>query len=137
MKHVTPMKAIRLKCLDCSETSLEVKLCPIKDCPLWPYRLGKRPTTVRRQEEQKDETKEVKKGARPPVPRGTEKDEFGNAVGTQASEINQCIIKGAKTVSEIQNKTGYSKSRIQTHLHSLASRGLVEVDGDKIKRSKK
>jgi len=36
------------KCLDCSETPKDVKLCPIDDCPLWVWRFGKRPATVRK-----------------------------------------------------------------------------------------
>lgn len=41
---MTPMKAIRLKCLDCCCGSYkEVKLCPAEDCTLHPYRFGKRP----------------------------------------------------------------------------------------------
>lgn len=44
---VTPMKAIRKKCLDCSGDSFkEVDLCPITDCSLYPYRYGKRPETA-------------------------------------------------------------------------------------------
>ena len=44
MEVLTPIKAIRAKCLDCScGMAKEVRLCPIKDCPLWPYRMGKRP----------------------------------------------------------------------------------------------
>ncbi len=46
---MTPIKAIRLKCLDCSAgSSKEVKLCPVSDCVLWPYRFGKRPETAKR-----------------------------------------------------------------------------------------
>lgn len=46
-KIYTPLKAIRLKCLDCVCGSVnEVKLCPCTDCTLWPYRLGHRPKTV-------------------------------------------------------------------------------------------
>jgi len=46
---MTPLKAIRKKCLDCSAGSFkEVKLCPITDCGLYEYRLGKRPETVAR-----------------------------------------------------------------------------------------
>ena len=42
---LTPMKAIRAKCLDCCAGSqAEVRLCPMPDCPLWPYRKGHRPT---------------------------------------------------------------------------------------------
>lgn len=38
------VKAIRAKCIDCSAYQLnEVKLCPVKDCPLWKYRMGKGP----------------------------------------------------------------------------------------------
>ena len=37
-------KAIREKCLDCSAGSKhEVKMCPVSDCSLFPYRLGWRP----------------------------------------------------------------------------------------------
>jgi len=41
---LTPMKAIRAKCLDCSRGNAnDVKDCPITACPLFPYRLGKNP----------------------------------------------------------------------------------------------
>lgn len=44
MKKLTPMRAIRKKCLDCCcGSSNEVKLCTAKDCPLWIYRSGHRP----------------------------------------------------------------------------------------------
>lgn len=44
MESLTPMKAIRAKCLDCSSgSSNEVKLCPIKNCPLYIFRFGKNP----------------------------------------------------------------------------------------------
>lgn len=43
-KHTTPLKAIRLKCLDCCCGSAhEVKLCPASSCPLYTFRLGKNP----------------------------------------------------------------------------------------------
>jgi len=44
MKPITPLKAIRAKCLDCSGNSKhEIKLCQIPDCPLFAYRFGKNP----------------------------------------------------------------------------------------------
>ena len=44
MEVLTPIKAIRAKCIDCSCGSLrEVRECHMKDCTLWPYRMGKRP----------------------------------------------------------------------------------------------
>ncbi len=44
-KKLTPIKAIRAKCLDCCcGQSQEVRLCSSVDCPLYPYRMGKNPT---------------------------------------------------------------------------------------------
>lgn len=44
MKKMTPMKAIRAKCLDCCCGSRkEVRLCAATECAIWPYRFGKRP----------------------------------------------------------------------------------------------
>ncbi len=41
---LTPIKAIRAKCLDCCCGQYkEVELCPCRDCPLYPYRFGKNP----------------------------------------------------------------------------------------------
>lgn len=41
-ERITRGKAIRLKCLDCCcGSALEVRLCGIRKCPLWRYRLGK------------------------------------------------------------------------------------------------
>jgi hypothetical protein len=41
---MTPLKAIRKNCLDCSSGSVsEVNNCIVKDCPLYPFRLGKNP----------------------------------------------------------------------------------------------
>ena len=41
---LTPMRAIRAKCLDCTcGSAQEVKLCPITDCSLYPYRMGHNP----------------------------------------------------------------------------------------------
>ena len=45
---MTPIKAIRAKCLDCCCGQVaEVRLCPCKSCPLYPYRFGKRPGVSR------------------------------------------------------------------------------------------
>lgn len=55
MARMTPIKSIRVKCLDCSGGSYkEVTLCPVKDCSLYEYRFGKRPTTM--QNKKKHET---------------------------------------------------------------------------------
>ena len=44
MKRLTPLKAIRAKCLDCSGGQpSEVRECPDTECSLYPYRFGKNP----------------------------------------------------------------------------------------------
>ena len=44
MAKLTPIKAIRAKCIDCSGRDLrEIRECAITKCPIWPYRMGKRP----------------------------------------------------------------------------------------------
>ena len=41
---MTPVQAIRQKCLDCSGgSSHEVKHCPLTRCTLHPFRLGRNP----------------------------------------------------------------------------------------------
>lgn len=47
MKKLTPLRAIRAKCRDCCcNQTLEIRCCPITDCPLYPYRMGHRPGTL-------------------------------------------------------------------------------------------
>jgi hypothetical protein len=61
VKRVSPLKAIRLKCLECcAGRSNEVKACHLQDCPLWAYRFGRnldRPKRVLT-EEQRQELRE-------------------------------------------------------------------------------
>jgi hypothetical protein len=43
-KAMSPMEAIRARCLDCSAGSAtEVRLCAHVRCPSWPFRMGKNP----------------------------------------------------------------------------------------------
>lgn len=45
---MTPMQAIRAKCIDCCCGQVyEVKLCTAKDCPLFAFRMGKNPNYKR------------------------------------------------------------------------------------------
>ena len=47
-KILSPLKAIRAKCLECSNGSFaEVRLCPIVDCNLYFWRFGKNPNRKR------------------------------------------------------------------------------------------
>lgn len=44
----SPLRAIRAKCIDCSGGSIsEVRLCPCKHCPLWPFRNSSNPFRTR------------------------------------------------------------------------------------------
>lgn len=44
MAKLTPIKAIRAKCKDCTcNQNVEIRECPITDCPLYEYRMGHRP----------------------------------------------------------------------------------------------
>lgn len=44
MKHTTPIKAIRIRCLDCAGGQpSEVRYCSVTDCSLYQYRFGKNP----------------------------------------------------------------------------------------------
>jgi hypothetical protein len=44
MKKLTPLRAIRAKCLDCMASSAkEVRLCVSDDCPLSLFRFGRNP----------------------------------------------------------------------------------------------
>ena len=43
--YETPIKAIRKMCLQCTcNQPKEVRLCPVIDCDLYPYRMGTRPS---------------------------------------------------------------------------------------------
>ena len=51
-ERMTPMKAIRAKCLDCMCGSAEeVKRCPSISCSLFRFRLGRNPNIVLAEEE--------------------------------------------------------------------------------------
>lgn len=61
IKVMTPMKAIRAKCLDCCGGQYsEVKMCPCTNCPLYDFRLGKNPNRKPRNltEEQREALRE-------------------------------------------------------------------------------
>jgi hypothetical protein len=42
--RMSPLKALRLRCIDCSGGSAsEVRLCALVQCPAWPFRMGESP----------------------------------------------------------------------------------------------
>ena len=53
---LTPIKAIRAKCLECSAGQYnEVRLCKIKNCALYEYRFGHRPKKEKAEEDRTEE----------------------------------------------------------------------------------
>lgn len=42
-RDMKPIEAIREKCLWCKNTPNNVRLCPKKLCPLYPFRFGREP----------------------------------------------------------------------------------------------
>lgn len=47
---MTPLQAIKAHCKACSGGSIkEVKLCPVRDCALYPYRMGHKPPRAEKQ----------------------------------------------------------------------------------------
>lgn len=54
---MTPLEAIRAKCLDCScGVSSEVKRCPVGDCPLYAFRFGRKPKIERKHSQEQIES---------------------------------------------------------------------------------
>jgi hypothetical protein len=48
-RQISPMEAIRRKCLDCCAGQIiEVRLCEAVTCALWPFRAGRHPYTKTR-----------------------------------------------------------------------------------------
>jgi len=45
-----PLGQIRKHCIDCADGPKSVRYCGAVDCPLWPYRFGKHPRRVMREE---------------------------------------------------------------------------------------
>lgn len=94
MDNSTPMRAIRAKCLDCSNDSAnEVRICPITRCPLYPYRLGRNPNIKPREltEEQRAEV-----GRRLASSKGNKSEAFpaSNDTGEDGSEIGSLCSAG-------------------------------------------
>ena len=65
-KKTTPLQAIKEHCLECSDgQKQEVKLCPVTECKLYPFRSGKNPFSKRKlSEEQKQALAERMKNIR-------------------------------------------------------------------------
>ena len=49
VKGARGRKGLRRQCLDmCAENAADARQCPVIDCPIWPYRMGRDPYDARR-----------------------------------------------------------------------------------------
>lgn len=99
-KRISPLKAIRLKCLDCSCGSFnEVKLCPVEQCSLYPFREGHNPYT------KKDYTPEERAAlaARLMKKKSTKQGEESANAPSEGTYIPR-NIPGENTTSEVINQ---------------------------------
>ncbi len=100
-KYTTPLKAIRLKCLDCCcGSAYEVKLCTAERCPLYPFRDGHNPNIGKR--ELTPEQREAA-AARMAAVRLLKKQEKNHNVPSEGIYIPQ--IKNGETTQENKEKS--------------------------------
>lgn len=53
---MSPLKALRLRCLDCRDGEVAVRKCADVECPSWPYRMGTNAWRKERSEAQQSHT---------------------------------------------------------------------------------
>ena len=76
----TPLKAIRMKCLDCcGNNQAEVRRCVVWTCPIWSYRMGHRgkppPTWIHPDDQKIEEPPEEPNKDEEEAPLGEEEPE--------------------------------------------------------------
>jgi len=90
---ISPMRAIRAKCLECSNGSVrEVRLCPITDCNLYPFRMGRNPYIKKRElspEQRKiisERLANSRRNQKTPFPVKEKKTIYGKGISTYGPE---------------------------------------------------
>ena len=79
---MSPLKALRLRCIDCYGGSLKsVRGCTSTDCPSWPFRLGHSPWRKELSQERKEQLRRL--GAETAATRITDQ-KYGAQIGTDA-----------------------------------------------------
>ncbi len=90
-KRMSPLKALRARCIDCCAGSRhEVRLCTAVACPAWPFRMGANPYRTKRElsEEERSELRGRLAAARDrsPVPQGGEQQLGSKGTRTPENE---------------------------------------------------
>jgi hypothetical protein len=79
---MSPLKALRLRCIDCYGRSLKsVRGCTSTDCPSWPFRMGQSPWRKELSQERKKQLRRL--GAETAATRITDQ-KYGAQIGTDA-----------------------------------------------------
>lgn len=100
MDNTTPMRAIRAKCLDCSNGSPnEVRLCPIQRCPLYPYRFGRNPN-IKPKEMTEEQKSNLARRLASSMGRKREDLREGNDTGENGSEFDALCSVGTKALDD-------------------------------------
>ena len=99
-KRMSPLKALRLRCLDCcGGSSPEVRICVAVSCPSWPFRMGTNPYRTKRtlSEEQRAVMAERLARSRSPrpIPQGR-----GSEVGSESTQTPE--MRDAPPVAAIR-----------------------------------
>ena len=69
--NTNPVKAIRMKCLDCSGGSRrEAERCTVKTCALYPFRMGRNPFRAVREMSEEQKAAAVERLAKARASRG-------------------------------------------------------------------
>jgi hypothetical protein len=85
-KPMSPLKALRARCIDCcADQPSEVRLCTAVACPSWPFRTGKNVWARERSEAQRDAARKAGAIRRARMPRQPE---------------NPCSTQGADATAE-------------------------------------
>ena len=69
----------------------------------------------------KEASKTTKKQSKP----ATQRDAFGNRIGTQAADINAKVTTKPKDVASLAKESGYSAARVRSHMRALLGKKLI------------
>ena len=89
---MSPLKALRLRCIDCYGGSLKsVRCCTSTDCPSWPFRLGHSPWRKQLSQDRKEQLRRL--GAEAAATRITDQ-KYGGQSGTDGEAATTLAASG-------------------------------------------